>query len=185
MNDFYKCHFCPRNIKLHNIDKHFKTFHKFGHSDSEYYCEFCESQEVFLTRDDLLEHIHSADQHMAEKAIPETKMESLEEGQSKFLQLMSNFESRKDAINLLFWIKCNDTKTFWDNHEIESEELQNKLQDNLVENEDPTMQDGDFTNRNSFKNEFGEEIASTEVIFPQEKNFEDDFDEESNTILES
>ena len=34
--------------------------HKFGHSNIEYYCEFCDSQEVFLTRDDLLEHIHSA-----------------------------------------------------------------------------------------------------------------------------
>ena len=75
MTDFYKCHFCPRNIKLYNIDKHFKIFHKFGHSDIEYYCEFCDSQEVFLTRDDLLEHIHSAVQHMAEKAIPEQAYE--------------------------------------------------------------------------------------------------------------
>ena len=179
MTDFYKCHFCPRNIKLHNIDKHFKIFHKFGHSDIEYYCEFCDSQEVFLTRDDLLEHIYTDVQHMAGKTIPESKMESLEEGKSKFLHLMSNFESQKDAIKLLFWIKCNDTKTFLDNHEIENDdEFQNKVQDNFEENEDQTTSDRDFTNSNSLKNEFGGEIALTDVIFPQEENFEDDSDQE-------
>ena len=180
MNDIYKCHFCPRNIKLHNIDKHFKIFHKFGHSDTEYYCEFCDSQEIFLTRDDLLEHIHSIE-HMAEKAIPESKMESLDEGKSKFLHLMTNFESQKDATNFLFWIKCNDTKTFLDNHKNENNEFQNTVQDYFEENEDQTMSDGDFTNLNSLKNEF----ASIDVIFPQEKNFEDEFDEVSNaTILD-
>ena len=183
MNDIYKCHFCPRNIKLHNIDKHFKIFHKFGQSDIEYYCEFCDSQEVFLTRDDLLEHIYTAVQHMARKSIPESKMESLEEGKSKFLHLMSNFESQNDAINLLFWIKCNDTKTFLDNHEIENDEFQNKVLDNFEENEYQTTSDGNFTNSNSLKNEFGGEITSTDVIFQQEENFEDDSDEESNAKI--
>ena len=177
MNDIYKCHFCPRNIKLHNIDKHFKIFHKFGHSDTEYYCEFCDSQEAFLTRDNLLEHIHSV-QHIAEKAIPESKMESLDEGKSKFLHLMTNFESQKDAVNFLFWIKCNDTKTFLDNHEIENDEFQ--VQDDFEENEDQTMSGKDFIYSNSLIIEFGEKIASKEAIFPQEKNFEDDFDDESN-----
>ena len=104
--DLYKCHFCPQNMELYEIEKHFKTFHKFRSSHDEYYCEFCDSDEVFHTKDDLLEHIHSI-QHIAEKAIPESKMECLDEGKLKFLHLMSNFKSQKDAFSTRTYLKIH------------------------------------------------------------------------------
>ena len=107
----YNCHFCQQNIELHNIEKHFKTFHKFrGPNSSEFYCEFCDTDEIFQNEIDLLEHIKNI-QHEGEKEIPnhsEMNLESLEEGKSKFLQLLVGFKSKDDALNLLYWIKCND-----------------------------------------------------------------------------
>ena len=175
--DFYNCHFCPQNMELYEIEKHFKTFHKFRCSDDEYYCEFCDSDEAFQTKDELLEHIHSI-QHIAAKAIPEPRMESFDVGKLKFLNLMANFKSQKDAINLLFWIKCNDTETFLEQQEIETDEFLNRLQD---ENADPIF-DGDCTDSNSLNDNF-EKTTSTDAIFTQQKIFQNDIDEESNAAI--
>ena len=175
--DFYNCNFCPQNMELYEIEKHFKTFHKFRCSDDEYYCEFCDSDEAFQTKDELLEHIHSI-QHIAAKAIPEPRMESFDVGKLKFLNLMANFKSQKDAINLLFWIKCNDTETFLEHQEIETNEFLNRLQD---ENADPIF-DGDCTDSNSLNDNF-EKTTSTDAIFTQQKIFQNDINEESNAEI--
>ena len=56
----YNCHFCQQYMGLHNIEKHFKTFHKFRNSDeNEFHCEFCDTDEVFQNQNDLLQHIRN------------------------------------------------------------------------------------------------------------------------------
>ena len=73
-NNLYICHFCQQNIDLHDIEKHFTTFHKFRSSiEREYVCEFCDDFEEF----NLL-----------------TNVDTLEEGKLRFLQLILNFNSQ-------------------------------------------------------------------------------------------
>ena len=93
----YKCYFCKENVDRYNIEEHFKTIHKFKSLDHA--CEFCD--EVFDTQNDLIKHagVHS------EKS--ESKLNSFEEGKSKFLPFMTSFTSEDDAFRLLDWINEN------------------------------------------------------------------------------
>ena len=93
----YKCYFCKEIIDRYNIEEHFKTIHMFKSSD--HICEFCD--EIFDTQNDLIKH---ADIH-SEKS--ESKLNSFEEGKSKFLPFMTSFNSEDDAFRLLDWINEN------------------------------------------------------------------------------
>ena len=95
--------------------------------ESEYVCEFCDDDtiEVFYSQTNLFHHIQNThnlinNQEIQLEAIP--KVDTLEEGKSRFLQLIVNFNSQEDVFNLLEWIKCNDTNSFITNHQgIENE----------------------------------------------------------------
>ena len=129
-NSLYKCHFCQQNIDFFGIEKHFATFHKFKSSfESEYVCEFCDDDtiEVFYSQTNLFHHIQNThnlmnDQEIKLEAISE--VDTLEEGKSRFLQLIVNFNSQNDVFNLLQWIKCNDTNTFMITND---QEIENQL----------------------------------------------------------
>ena len=60
---------------------------------------------------ELLEHIQNVHEGENQNK-PDEEIESLEDGKSKFLDLMSYFKSQEDAFNLLYWIKCNNTDIF-------------------------------------------------------------------------
>ena len=108
-NSLYKCHFCQQNIDVYDIEKHFAMFHKFrGSFESEYVCEFCDDSEEFQSQMNLFYHIQNT--HNL------TKVVTLEEGKSRFLQLIVDFNSQEDIFNLLQWIKHNDISTFLSNH---------------------------------------------------------------------
>ena len=140
-NSLYKCHFCQQNIDVYGIEKHFATFHKFKHSnsfESEYICEFCDDDniEVFFSQTNLFHHIqntHNLDD-MNDKEIIHSEagisniIDTLEEGKSRFLQLIVNFNSQEDVFNLLKWIKSNNTNTFIANHH---EGIENQLEENV------------------------------------------------------
>ena len=65
-------------------------------------------------------------QEIQSEAIP--NIDSLEDGKSRFLELIVNFNSQEDVFNLLQWIKLNDTNSFMTNHqEIEKDELRTWL----------------------------------------------------------
>ena len=107
---FYKCHFCKQNIDVYGIEQHFATFHKFRHSyEREYICEFCDDFEEFDSQTSLFHHIQNSHNLM--------NVDTLEEGKSRFLQLIVNFNSQEDVFNLLEWIKCNDTNSFITNYQ--------------------------------------------------------------------
>ena len=90
---------------VYGIEKHFATFHQFRNSSkSEYICEFCDDFEEFNSQTDLFHHIQNT--HNL------TKVVTLEEGKSRFLQLIVDFNSHEDIFNLLQWIKHNDMSTF-------------------------------------------------------------------------
>ena len=91
----YKCYFCKENIDRYNIEEHFKTIHMFKSLD--HICEFCD--EVFDTQNDLIKHAHI---HHAEKS--GSKLNSFEEGKSKFLAFVTSFNSEDDSFMLLEWI---------------------------------------------------------------------------------
>ena len=76
----YNCNFCEQNIDRYEIENHFVTFHKFRGTANN--------------RKQKSNHL-------------EAKMKSFEDGKSKFLQLMTNFESEKDALSLYYWIKSD------------------------------------------------------------------------------
>ena len=123
---FYKCHFCQQKIDVYGIEQHFTTFHNFRHSfEREYICEFCDDFEEFHSQISLFHHIQNSHNLMNEEQIqPEAiaNVGTLEEGKSRFLQFIVNFNSQEDVFNLLEWIKCNDTNTFITNHQgIENE----------------------------------------------------------------
>ena len=129
-NNLYKCHFCQQNIDLHDIEKHFTTFHKFRRSiESEYVCEFCDDFEEFHSQTNLFHHIQNTHNLVTDKETPPTaitNVDTLEEGKSRFLQLILNFNSQEDVFNLLKWIKFNDTNdAFMSNYQ----ELKNENYD--------------------------------------------------------
>ena len=140
-NSLYKCHFCQQNIDVYCIEKHFTTFHKFKHSnsfESEYICEFCDDDniEVFFSQTNLFHHIqntHNLDD-MNDKEILQSEarisniIDTLEEGKSRFLQLIVNLKYQEDVFNLLQWIKSNNTNTFIANHH---EGIENQLEENV------------------------------------------------------
>ena len=101
-NNLYKCHFCQRNIDLHDIEKHFTRFHKFRRSiESEYVCEFCDDFEEFHSQTNLFHHIQNTHNLMNDEKIQkEANVNTLEEGKSRFLQLIVNLNSQ-DVCNLL------------------------------------------------------------------------------------
>ena len=76
ITEMYNCNFCEENIDRYYIENHFVTFHKFRGSD-----------------------------HKQKSNNVEAKLKSFEDGKSKFLQFMNNFESEKDALSLYYWIK--------------------------------------------------------------------------------
>ena len=104
----YKCHYCKQKIDRSDIEKHMMIFHKFIISENENLCEVCDI--FFDASNYLLEHIQNV--HERENPNEPVELESLEDGKSKFLKLMSNFKSQEDAFNLLYWIKCNNTDIF-------------------------------------------------------------------------
>ena len=116
----YKCHFCQENIDVYGIDNHFATFHKFRHSsESEYVCEFCDDFEEFHSQTNLFHHIQNThnlknDMEIQSEEAAVLKVDTLEEGKSRFLKFIVDFNSQEDVFNLLQWIKSNDTKYFYD-----------------------------------------------------------------------
>ena len=95
--NFYKCYFCKENIDRCNIEEHFKTVHMFNSLD--YICECCD--EMFDTQNDLIKHVGIH----ADKL--DSKLNSFEEGKSKFLPFMTSFIYEDDAFRLLDWINEN------------------------------------------------------------------------------
>ena len=91
----YNCCFCNQRINRYSIEEHFKTIHMF--KSFEYICEFC--NEIFETQNDLIKHVGI---HDAKKS--ESKLNSFEEGKSKFLALVTSFNSEKESFMLLDWI---------------------------------------------------------------------------------
>ena len=120
-NRLYKCHFCQQNIDVYDIEKHFAMFHKFRRSfESEYVCEFCDDFEEFESQTNLFHHIQDThnltnDKEIKSEAI--ANVNTLEEGKSKFLQFIVNFNSQDDVFNLLQWIKFNDANILMTNHQ--------------------------------------------------------------------
>ena len=89
-----------------------------------------------------------------------SKVDSLEEGKSKFLKFIVNFNSQEDVFNLLQWIKFNDTNTFLTNHL----EIENQL---VEENISKTTEDD-------------EEILHDDMNIV---DFDSDLDQETDAIL--
>ena len=136
-NSLYKCHFCQQNIDVYGIENHFATFHNFRNAvKSEYVCEFCDDFEEFHSQTNLFHHIqitHNLINNDKDEEI--SKVDTLEEGKSKFLKFIVNFNSQEDVFNLLQWIKLNDTNTFLTNNpEIENQLL--VVEENTKTNED-------------------------------------------------
>ena len=94
----YNCYFCKQNIKRSFIEEHFKIIHNFESSD-----QVCENS--FDNKNDLMENVQNV--HIDKEKIqnqPEAKMDSFEEGKSKFLHFMANFKSLDDALKILDWV---------------------------------------------------------------------------------
>ena len=168
-NSLYKCHFCQENINVYGIEQHFVTFHKFQNSfESEYVCEFCDDFEEFHSQTNLFQHIQNSHNILNDEEIQSesiANVDTLEEGKSRFLQLIVNFKSKDDVFNLLQWIKSNDTNTFITNHQgIENEYL--VVKDNV-----------------SKMSEEYEEKSLLEDIVNAESNSEDDLNQETDVIL--
>ena len=162
----YKCHFCKETIDGYNISNHFEKFHKFP--SPEHICEFCETDKVvgFQTKNDLLKHIQS-DHNLIEENPnqSEVKVKNLEEGKSKFLQFVNNFDSDKDAFSLLHWIKYNDTKKFLTKNKKFQKSFLDISDDNL--RQEPFEDDQILVEDNLETAEF-EEKNSADVNFTQE-----------------
>ena len=97
----YNCYFCKQNIKRSFIEEHFKIIHNFESSDQ--ICQVCENS--FENKNDLTEHVQNV--HVDNEQIqnqPKAKMDSFEEGKSKFLHFMANFKSLDDALKILDWV---------------------------------------------------------------------------------
>ena len=120
-NNLYKCHFCQESIDVYGIEKHFSTFHNFRNSsESEYICDFCDDFEEFQSQTNLFHHIQNThnltNDTDIQSEVANSKVVTLEEGKSRFLQLIVAFNSHEDIFNLLQWIKHNDMSTFLANH---------------------------------------------------------------------
>ena len=169
-NSLYKCHFCQQNIDVCGIEQHFATFHKFRYSfESEYVCEFCDDFEDFHSQTSLFHHIQNShnlknDEEIQSEAIE--NVDTLEEGKSRFLQLVVNFNSKEDVFNFLQWIKSNDTNTFITNH-------QEKVNQRLVVEENISI---------TSKEDDAENILH-ENLNSADSNSEADLEEETNVIL--
>ena len=106
MNNFndslYKCHFCQQNIDVYGIAKHFAMFHKFrGSFENEYVCEFCDDFEEFQSQTSLFHHIQNTHNLTNDQEIQsEGNVNTLEEGKSRFLQFIENFNAQEDVFNL-------------------------------------------------------------------------------------
>ena len=170
-NSLYKCHFCQKNIDVHGIEKHFTTFHNFRISiESNYVCEFCDDFEEFHSQTNLFHHIQNThnlinNEKIQSEAIP--SVDTLEEGKSRFVQLIMNFNYQEDVFNLLQWIKFNHTNTFMTNpQEIENEVL------TFEENVRKTTIDC-----------YNEENILHEEMDNSDSNLVSDLDQESDVIL--
>ena len=149
----YKCHYCKQKIDRNDIEKHMMIFHKFIISENENLCEVCDI--FFDASNYLLKHIQNV--HEGENPNEPEELESLEDGKSKFLKLMSNFKSQEDACDFLYWIKCNDTNLFLTTKE-------------EIENESLIMME-------NFSNVKGKVISNDETL-SESKIVQDDFNEE-------
>ena len=96
----YNCYFCKQNIDRYEIEEHFATFHKF--ESFEHICEVC--NKAFGAQNNLIKHIESVHNNAKKSGV---KMNSFEDGKSKFLEFMTNFESENDALKLLDLINEN------------------------------------------------------------------------------
>ena len=120
-NSLYKCHFCHQNIDVYDIEKHFDTYHNLRSSiETKYVCDFCDDFEEFHSQTNLFHHIQNThnlvnDQEIQSEAIE--NVDSSEEGKSRFLQWIVNFNSQEDVFNLLQWIKYNDNNTLLNYHQ--------------------------------------------------------------------
>ena len=154
----YKCHFCQESIDVYGIDNHFATFHKFRHSsESEYVCEFCDDFEEFHSQTNLFHHIqntHNLTNDIENQSeVTNSKVDTLEEGKLRFLQLIVDFNSQEDVFNLLQWIKLNDANTFMTNHEKVNNQfliLEKNISTNTTEEDDEMVLYDDMDNTDSF-----------------------------------
>ena len=167
-NSLYKCHFCHQNIDVYDIETHFATYHNFRSSiETKYVCDFCDDFEEFHSQTNLFHHIQNTHNLVNDHSKVIENVDSLEEGKSRFLQLIVNFKSEKDIFNLLQWIKSNDTNTFITNHQrIENEYLMDIVEDNI-----------------SKTSEEYEEKILLEDILNTGTNSKDDLDQETDVIL--
>ena len=191
----YKCHYCKQKIDRNDIEEHLMIFHKFINSD-ENVCLVCDL--VFNEYDhELLEHIQNV--HEGENQTKSAvEIESLEDGKSNFLELMSNFKSQKDVFNFLYWIKCNNTDIFLDPNQetktefpIIEENLTNPKEDTLevveILDEDiansfveqhyqvTSISNDDTLIKNEFiKDDFDEEIVKNEIIQDNDEEYKEE-----------
>ena len=168
-NILYKCHFCQQNIDVYDIRKHFSMFHKFRDSfESEYVCEFCDEFEEFESQTNLFHHIQDThnltnDKEIKSEAI--TYVNTLEEGKSRFLQFIVNFNSQDDVFNLLQWIKFNDANILMTNHQKFENQFQTvgeKISKSIEEDHEKILHDN-MDNTDSYS-EYNQE---NDLIFTQ------------------
>ena len=96
-----------------------------------------------------------------------SKVDTLEEGKSRFLQFIVDFNSREDVFNLLQWIKSNDTNTFMTYNPQEIDNQVHVFEENISK----TTEVDD------------EKILHEEDIGNADSNSEVDLDQEHNFIL--
>ena len=84
-NSLYKCHFCPQNIDVYGIEKHFATFHNFRSSiESDYVCEFCDDFEEFESQTNLFHHIQNTHNLMNDEKIQSEEIRNVDGAQTEF-----------------------------------------------------------------------------------------------------
>ena len=197
----YKCCFCNQRINRYSIEEHFETIHMFKSLD--YICEFC--NEIFETQNDLIKHVGI---HDAKKS--ESKLNSFEEGKSKFLAFITSFNSENDSFMLLDWINesFEDLRLFiredlkpcddLDNQDAENEGLPEDQNHTMVNNDGNEDLGEEILSRTNCESEFKEiqinQKASNDFknqenrVDPQntlnmEQNIESDIEEEPENDL--
>ena len=161
ITEMYNCNFCDENIDRYYIENHFVTFHKFRGSD-----------------------------HKQKSNNVEAKLKSFEDGKSKFLQLMNNFESEKDALSLYYWIKSDtlevlklfvqDDLKIGDETGLEKEEFEVQIADQKKISMEKKHSDGN--NLNSFQESLYDLSLHQQEIF--EEDFSDEFQVKHEDDLE-
>ena len=182
----YNCCFCNQRINRYSIEEHFKTIHMFKSLD--YICEFC--NEIFETQNDLIKHVGI---HDAKKS--ESKLNSFEEGKSKFLALVTSFNSEKESFMLLDWINesLEDLRLFiredlkscddLDNQDAENEGLPEDQNHTMVNNDGNEDQGEEILSRTNSESEF-KEIQINQKASNDFKNQENRVDRQNTLNME-